>query len=203
MVRVNLIPISVQAGQAQAARLRRWGVGVTLAVVVLAAPLLADQVRQARLAKLSVRYEQLQAERTSLQAEVRRVTEEAHQAALHIERARALRAKRGWSRLLSLVMAAMPESCSLQTLSTDPPAPTGGAVRAAVRSMPVADGGSVMIEAPRRLRINGLASGADEPHEFVANLRNLGVFRDVVLEHARAEPTANGSLLRFELSCEW
>ena len=205
MVQVNLIPASVQVRQACMQRMRRWGFLVALAAAALAAPLLNGHVQESRAIAMEHRLKRFLAERVTLREDVRRITDEAHQAKLQLERARALRGKRAWSQLLTIVVHQMPEACWLNSIATDPASPTGGTARVVQTSAPLdaATGASVVIDAPRRLRLVGFASSAGQPHEFVTNLRKTNVFRDVVLEWARAEPGAKGSSFRFQLSCEW
>lgn len=206
MVSVNLIPEAVRLAQARRHRLTRWGISIVVAVVVLAAPLCIDWFRRAQAVALRTQHDQLQIQLATIRTELRALTTQANQASVQLERADALRSKRAWSAMFAMIGRCMPAGCWLTSIATDPATPARGGDRHVAlrrRDSTQDEPSTVVIEAPRALRIAGYATNVAEPHEFVTNLKEAGVFTGVVLEHSRREPALDGSYFRFELACEW
>ena len=207
MVSVNLIPQDVQLDQMWRRHIRSWILLIVLAGGLLAAPLTIEWAQRAEASELRSLSEKLNADRAKNRRELNKLTSEASDLLLKLERANALRAKRTWSAIFATIDERMPDTCWLTSGATDPAAPPSARVRRnVVRDRSPAEGedpGVVVIEAPRKLRIAGHATNASEPHEFVTSLKQSGVFTAVALERFRLEPVLNGSYFRFELVCEW
>lgn len=205
MVGVNLIPKAVQLAQARRRHMNRWGVSILAAAALLAVPSTIDWLQRAEATELRTRNANLQIELAAAGTRLRAQTAQANETLLQLERARALRSKRAWSAMFAMIGRCMPAGCWLTSVATDPATPPA-ASRGATASRKGADEGNpqtIVIEAPRKLRVAGYATDVAEPHGFVANLKDTGVFTDVVLEHSRREPALDGYYFRFELVCEW
>jgi len=208
---VNLIPQTVQTAQARRRRLKRWGVSVVASLALLAAPIVTDWVRRAAADDLRRQNDAARTRATALRAELRTLTSEAEQARVHLERATALRSKRAWSSIFSMIADRMPAGCWLTSVATDPSTPTASAAPHTVSALrlsgvPAIRPGAettVVIDAPRRLMISGFATEVVEPHQFVTSLKETGIFSSVVLERTNREPVLDGWYFRFQLVCEW
>jgi Tfp pilus assembly protein PilN len=208
MVGVNLIPEPIQFAQARRRHVWRWGAAVAAAAVALAVPLGMDWYQRARADDLRAEHVELEGQLATIRAELRTLTTQFQQASIQLERANALRAKRAWSEMLAMIGRCMPAGCWLTSIATDPaiPAKTGdGPPRQTPRKADSAapQSPTVVIEAPRMLRLAGYAADAAEPYEFVARLKETGVFSNVVAGQSRSEPALNGTYFRFDLTCEW
>ena len=207
MVSVNLIPKGVQLAQTRRRHLSRWTIAVAVAGVVLTVPLTLGWVRRAEAAHLRAQADQHQARLAQSRNDLETVTTELDRVLSQLERALALRSKRPWSPLLALIGGRMPKGCWLTSIGTDPATPSAGARRSgrpdSKRAKPATPTSTLIIEAPRKLRIAGYATDAAEPHEFVIGLKDTGIFSNVVLENLRREPALDGFYFRFELLCEW
>lgn len=213
MVGVNLIPQDLQIAQAVRRHLKGWTVAVVGAAALVSAPLAMGWYLRAEASELRVRNDQLQGQLVQSRNDLKVITLQANQAASRLERATALRSKRPWSRLLVMIGNYMPAGCWLTSIGTDPVTPpAGGARRSRVprlaggdprRPKSSARRSTLVIEAPRKLRITGYATEAAEPLEFVTALKGSGVFGNVTLEHMRREPVLDDFYYRFELLCEW
>ena len=219
----NLIPERVQLAQAQRRHLKRWSVALVGCAALIAVPLGMEWVGRSRLAELRVRNAQRQADLVSARTELRSVTTAADEAFLHLQRAKALRSKRAWSGMLTLMANCLPTECWLVSLATDPEVPpTAEAMGHPVQKTPTAPRRGtpgqetekerdkvVTIEAPRKLRITGFAPDAAQPLAFVTRLKETQAFRQVTLERSLREPgqavapRSGESYFRFELVCEW
>lgn len=198
---VNLIPIPIQIKQQRARRLRRWGVAVAGSLMLLGVPLVTDWVRQAHAERLDNDNIAAQSRLVGLRGELRILTAEVDRSGIQLERATALRAKRAWSSIFSLIADRMPSGCWITSIATDPANPRAGT---ATRAVPVKNlEATIVIDAPRRLVIRGFATEFAEPHQFVAALKHTGVFSGVVLERTNREPALDGWYYGFELVCEW
>ncbi len=206
MVNVNLIPQAVLVSQSRRWRIQRWCVSTLIAVCAL---LVALGVHRLQLRKV----EDLRNELTSVQqnvahvrAALKDVADQADRIGRQIERAKAIRSKRSWSSLVALIDHALPKGCWLATLATDPHSPTGR--RTVARKPPGAADpdapvGPIIIEAPRRIKIEGHAPSDAEPHAFVAALKQTGVFSKVVLHRSQRQPLLDRHFFFFETVCEW
>ena len=206
MIGVNLIPWSVQVAQRRRLHIQRWAAAALIAGALLCVPAMFDRVRQAEASELGLHNQRLQVQLADLRRDVRSISARAEQAQLQIKRAEALRSKRSWSALIALIGQCTSDGSWLTSIATDPPtAPHGGSRTSARPGSNEKSGGStsIVIEAPRRLRISGYATDAVEPLTFVTNLKSAGVFRDVILESTRREPVLDGSYFRFSVVCDW
>ena len=220
MVEVNLIPESVLFARTCRRHAVRWATSLALAGTTLALCAGSDWVQRVEVRSLRDKRERLGAEMVRASAELDAVTLAANDAHLRVERARALRSKRAWSGMLALIASRMPEGSWLTSIATDPSSPPGGAglrPRATATGktnqqagLTGSDESVTKIEGPQRLKIVGYASDASEPYQFVTNLKNTNVFRDVVLETSRRERVqdqqagfASAWYFRFDLACEW
>lgn len=213
MVGVNLIPKDLQLTEALRRHLKVWTVAIVGAAALMSAPLAMGWYRRAEASELRVQNDQLQTLLSEDRANLRVMAARASQAASRLERATALRSKRPWSRLLVMIGDYMPEGCWLTSIGTDPATPPAVAARRS-RKPRVAGGepgrpessdrrNTLVIEAPRKLRITGYATDAAEPLEFVSALKASGVFSNITLENMRREPVLDGFYFRFELLCGW
>jgi len=199
MVRLDLIPPSVQVEAARHRHLRRWTVATLLVFLGFIVSLSMDWARRARASELERHRQQLHTELAAVRAELSSVSQEATHVLEQIERAEALRSKRAWSGMFALIDACMPSGCWLTLVATDP---EKGGAQASAKSTPDA-GLEITIEAPTRLRLVGYATESSEPLLFVAGLKASNVFANVTLISTQAEPVSDGQYHRFELLCEW
>ncbi len=213
MVNVNLIPAGALLAQARRRRISGWAIAIVAAAVALSVPLTIGRFRRAEAAKLRARADQLQEQVAQSRNDLRTVTARLDQVVSQLERAIALRSKRPWSSLLTMIGGCMPSGSWLTSIRTDPATPAAGARRSGRPRVlargdprgqqPAAPTSALLLEAPRKLRIAGYATDAVEPHEFVIGLKETGVFASVALEHLRREPMFDDFYFRFELLCEW
>jgi Tfp pilus assembly protein PilN len=219
VVRVNLIPENLQVSAARRRRARAWIVATGASLAVLALPALSDWLRRAEAGELAAAGDRLQSQLASLRKETVALAAQAAQARAHLERADALRAKRAWSALFALLAEQTPSGCWFTTIATEPaspplapqtrpplPQPAPAASTSTHSSATASDSRTkpvVVIEAPRKLHLTGFATAAGEPHQLAANLKETGIFTNVVLEEARLEQTPEGAYFRFDLTCEW
>jgi len=221
MVKVNLIPESMQAAQARRRHLKWWAAFLALSAVAAGVPVGAHWMRHLRIDELRASSDDLQTDLAAARADLKSATAEANDAFQRIERAKALHSKRAWSDMLALIGSCLPKDCWLTALATDPdvpsaapparktppPAATPGTDPPA---SPLSKGGQrgfepavVIIDAPRKLRMTGEATDATQPLAFVTRLKESQVFRDVILERSLRENPEEDSHFRFELICEW
>lgn len=209
--RLNLIPVALQTERSRRRRLRGWCVVIGVASAAAAVPAAAQWLQTRRLDELRATHQQIESDLAATRAELKSLAAEANELFLRLERAKALRAKRSWSGMFSLLAETLPAGCWLNSLATDPDVPppqqavakvlppTAAAPPAATAEKPT----PVNIEAPRRLRILGQSVEASGPLAFVLQLKNAGVFRDVVLEHSQREVSDTEATFRFEVVCTW
>jgi len=177
-----------------------------VSAVLLAVPMAMDWYQSVHAAELSLDHERLQQRLTATRLGLRAQTTSANRLLQQLNRAKALRAKRAWSGMISLVGTCMPQGCWLTSIATDPGAPTGAASksRRSNDGDKEQDGGTtVTIEAPRKMRLAGYATDAAEPHRFVANLKDTEIFSRIALERSQREAKLDGYYFLFELVCEW
>lgn len=211
MIGVNLIPEPVVWGQKRRRRLRGWMIAGATALFASAIPIGLEGWRRTQAEELREQRAEVEREVDVLGKELAQLTADVGESFLQIQRAKALRAKRSWSAMLTMVASTMPSGCWLTLLATVPEAPSGTPPRNSPAS-PEPNGaigkkketkGTITIEVPRALRLVGYASEADEPINFVTNLKNAGAFERVDLERSVREPVDDGSYFRFEIVCEW
>lgn len=219
---INLVPSSVQIVHQRNRWIRFWCVAACLAFIVLGGALGYDWLETRRMSEMAVRLSQAQQEVEKLRGEVRTLAATAGQLQQRLERADALRAKRAWSGLLALIAEKLPPDCRLQSIATDPAKPPVDSIVIAPAMQPAPGGQSlsgvatattpaaqpppartVLLDAPRKLRLVGFAGDPARPVAFVSSLKESGAFTHVNLERAQWEPARKDAHFRFELVCEW
>jgi Tfp pilus assembly protein PilN len=214
MVRINLIPRSIQIAQAYRRRVKQWAVAMAVAVVTCAVPAVGHWRQHGHIDELRLSSDRLQADLAAARAELRAVSSQANDLVLRSERAKALRGKRSWSSMLALIANCLPPECWLTSLATDPPVPSAAPPVRKAPAAPlaaVAPGAAaqaepppvVTIDAPRKMRIHGHSGDATQPLAFVARLKESHVFRDVSLERAHRAGEDPAAPFKFEVLCEW
>lgn len=208
MIGINLIPRNQTIARMKQRRIRRWSIACAAALFVVAMPVGLEWYRKVRANELEARFGELHGERETLRAELAEIGAASREIYLQIERAKALRSKRSWSGMLQLLEMTMPEGCWLIDLATDPASPSGQPSR---RSNPVVSAGAIaekdnatiVIEAPRAVRLAGFATEVTDPLAFVSNLKDTGVFVHVDLERLVRELVGKRYYFRFEIVCTW
>lgn len=209
--RANLIPVPLQIERSRKRRTRRWSVVVGMAVAGATVPMAAQWLQVRRLDELRATHDQIQSDLAASRTELKSLSTEANELFLRLERAKALRAKRNWSGMFALLGKALPDGCWLNSMATDPdvPPPQQAVAKVLPPSVPAPSTPNaekpapVFIEAPRRLRIVGKSVEASGPLAFILQLKDAGVFRDVVLEHSQRETSDTQTTFRFEVVCTW
>ena len=123
MTRVNLIPPGVQRSQIRRGHLKRWAASLAAVVTAVGVSLTVEGLRQVEANDLRAQKARLQEELESTRREARDVTAEASGVLERIERAKALRGKRTWSALFSLIDSCLPNGCWLTQVASDPATP--------------------------------------------------------------------------------
>jgi Tfp pilus assembly protein PilN len=214
---VNLVPQSIQCVLQRNRWIRFWCAGACLSLIALGVALGYDWLQTCRMSDRADRLAQAQLEVEKLRHEARTLAAGAGLLQQQLERADAMRAKRAWSGLLAVIAAELPPDCRLQSIATDPARPPIDSVVVAAGSKPTTAVSSptsvpanvpppartVLLDAPRKLRLVGFANDPAQPVEFVSALKETGAFTQVNLERAQWEPTRKDSNFRFELVCEW
>ena len=209
MISINLIPEETCRAQSRRTRLRAWALALVLALGALGIPLGMDWFQQARVETLHAERQRLQGELEQLRAEQRSVNDQAVRVQSQLERARALRSKREWSALFSLVAENLPAEAWLTAISTDPPVPARGRTRAGKGESETETETSaaatqvITIEAPRKLRLTGYAAEYGRLYEFIGGLKQSGAFEEVVQVRAGIQPVLADSAVAFEVLCTW
>lgn len=210
MIAINLIPPNLLMAQTRRRHLRRWSAALTMAFIFLVVALGREWTQQALADELAAENTRVLSDLTLSRNTLKSVAAQTDQVDLQVRRAEALRAKRGWSRLIALIGHSLPAGCWLTSLTTDPARPGSG--RRDLRPPPPATAAApgqkptrseFTIEAPRKLRITGYAADPAEPLTFVTRLKESAVFRQVLLERSQREPVLDGIYYRFEIACEW
>ncbi len=217
MIAVNLIPKQQTLTRRRRRHLTRWGIIIGTTGVVALVPLASGISAHARAASLSSELRTTQTRYNDVQAELITVTTSIAEVTNQIDAAAALRGKRSWTALIAMIGRVAPEDMWLTSLSTDPAMPggsratsgqmtLGGSARTNVA--PAASGQRVIIEAPRRLVIQGFSSRQQSILELMRGLKGTGVFDEVTLRSSVQEPSLRGvpvdfDLYRFELVCGW
>lgn len=206
MVTVNLIPQSVVVSQARRWRIKRWFISTLIAVCAVLIALGVDGLQLAKAAALQDELASVQAEISQVRSDLTTVAAQSEQIWHQIERAKAIRSKRSWSSLVALIDDLLPKNCWLVTFATDPHRPAGRRVQRKTTlagALQEEDEGPIIIEAPRRIKIQGYAPSDAEPHAFIAALKAAGVFSEVVLERSQRQPLLNSYYFFFDAVCEW
>lgn len=208
MIGINLIPPAILNAHRRARRIRRWMV-VSAVVAVLAVLPLLWQVRQhARAAELVRRKQTRATEVASVRAELDQVNRSLAELNERLERANALRTKRSWAGLLTLMATCLPDKVWLTSASTEAAAAAGKKQRVAPAApAPAGEQESapavVGLDGARRLSLAGFALDHAEVYEFMARLDASAVFDGVQLLKADKEPVLWSQAVRFELICTW
>lgn len=202
---INLIPAPVRRRQAQRRRLRTWSIAITVAAGTLMIPIGLDWSRRATAKQLRADTAALEANHTSALAEWDTIHREVEETQAHLERADALRSKRAWSAMVTLIAAHVPRDAWLTTIATDPAQPTVmPAAPGAASAEPTAKSPETLtIDAPTTIKIEGYAPGAAEPFSLVRSLQATNVFKKVYLLRSSLETTEDGAYFHFNLVCEW
>ena len=206
MTDINLIPMPLRITRGRRRRLKAWGLSVMAALLLLFLPVVFDQYLRVEASRLAAQNNELEGTLTGLRQQLATLTTEADRSLIQLQRAQALRSKRAWSAMFTIIGENMPEGCWLISIATDPSSPSGGVgqrSRSTARGKTQSDGPVTKIEAPQRLKIVGYASNASEPHQFVTRLKTAGIFRNVSLEASRRERVQDAWVFRFDLVCEW
>lgn len=209
MLAVELRPPEQTFRVTRARHTRRWAVAIAIALCPLALTLTVDWFQHADLRARLDEKTRAELQLVTVRERFKFATAEAEQLLAQIQRADALRAKRAWSDLLSLIGQAVPPNGWLTTISTEPAAPSGVSTNIIAPTPPTTDSTAnvpkppVMIESPRELRISGYAVAAAEPSDFVTGLRGSNIFTKVELIQVRQEPIHDGSYYKFDIVCKW
>ena len=213
MTSVNLIPSALLFGRARGRRLRIWGGSAAVALVLVGIPCVLNQVRAAQAESLREELAVLSVEETSFRRQLREIDREAKHLASQTERARALRSKRAWSKLLTLLGACLPEEAWYTSIATDPVSPLAGrstrrvAPVTSVPGQPTAAGAretkTITIDAPRRLVLKGFALEYKHVYELIGHLKATEVFTEIELLQSGVETNRDVPAVRFELACDW
>jgi Tfp pilus assembly protein PilN len=207
MIGVNLIPARTYTARAGKRRLRVWGVTVALALAANTLPFLVNSWNVAKAGELREEHQSLSRQVTEVQKEVGSTAAEAATLLGRIERARALKTKRSWSAMFTMIGACLPEEAWLTSIATDPSAPSGaGRPPRLPASGPVKKSNemqTVRIDAPEKLKIVGHAADHAQLYAFMANLKATNVFASVDLVRSGEKLVADRSAVAFELTCGW
>lgn len=204
MIGVNLIPPELLAARRRTRRIRLWA-GVVAAVGAIAVVPIGWQVnRRARIADLDRAKNALVAEANSVQGELDQVTQALSDLNERIERAAALKTKRPWASLLTMITQAMPEELWLFSIQT-----THDTTRAAAE-LPDPSGQDqaqepvvVVMGGATRMDLQGFAVDHERLYDFMSRLKDSQAFTRVDLVKANKEPVLWSQAVRFELICIW
>jgi Tfp pilus assembly protein PilN len=213
-IRFNLIPPATRLARRRRDHARRWIAAIVAAILLDCIPVASHWWSQREAEGLNGQLTNLVSEISTLRNDTKRLNSTAAELHAQIERAKALRSKRAWSRMLSLVANALPKPCWLITFATEPESPEGAAPQRKEPTPNPASSGEggksgepvapiVVIEAPRRLKLSGMAREATQPLVFVSALRETGVFKSVALERSLRGNGSDSEVFQFELVCEW
>ncbi len=204
---INFIPPDVQSTRRRRSHIRRWLTTVCIAAAVAAIPFGLNEMSRVEAEELRERDRQLASQLVAMQKDLTGAQGEAVLLAGRIERARALRTKRAWSGMLTMIGSCLPADAWLTSVATDPAAPGGAGVSAAVRPAGVRKGETsaetVKIDAPTKLVLTGFAREHSQLYTFMSNLKMTGVFEVVNLERSVRENPGAESAIGFTLTCEW
>jgi Tfp pilus assembly protein PilN len=203
---LNLIPEALLEAQTRRRHLRAWVVSIAPALGLLLIVAGLNWVRQARTDQAAAAAEALGVQLEQARAEVRSLTAAVNETSLRLKRAEALQSKRSWSGLMGLLAEARPEDVWFSTVTTDPPAPMGGAKAAVVRQAPAGkpvEAQPVTIDAPRKLLISGYSLSPTGPLSLVTNLKDENIFTRVALEKSMRGANEQESRFEFDIVVEW
>jgi len=204
MIKVNLIPTSVQIVQRSRIRMKRWILVCFLSLSMVTLPWCYDWINRAQVNTLTIENQRILITLKTVRQTLQSLSKTLVASDLKLNRAKVLRSKRSWSGMMSMIATALPTRCWLILIATDPPIPAGASRRAVtVSSMDSAKDETITIDVPRKLKLIGYAVDASEPMIFVSNLKAYGIFTSVKLIRSYLEPIEDDKYYRFELICEW
>ncbi len=203
-VYVNLVPAALRMHAARRRRLTRWTLAVASSAALAAVAVGFSLHKQAQAAALRNEQRGLSAQLSETRAKLTAAADEGRRLKAEVQRADALRAKRCWSGMTGLVAACMPQEVWLTSMATDPHMPSAGApvpLRLAAANSNSSE--PVTMSAPTLMQLHGYALDHERLYEFMAALKQTGVFRSVELLKAGAEPLRQATAIRFQLTCGW
>ncbi len=204
MIGVNLIPTQIVEAHRRSRRIR-WWLGVVVVVGGVSALPVLWQVRQhTRAARLMQRKSELTRQTAQVREELAELAKKLTALDERIERANALRTKRSWASLLSMVTACMPEQMWLVGMNaaagpSGAPGNTGRGPSGKQEAQPQV----VVLDGARRLDLVGYAVEHEQVYDFMTRLKESGAFGQVDLTKADTEDILSSQAVRFELVCSW
>jgi len=204
MIAVNLIPPAVLAARRRSRRIRQWLVIVSVSAALCAVPVLIQLRQHARLVSLRGQKRQQEAEVATLRGELGELTRATVDLDRRIKRADALRTKRDWAGLLTLVVECMPPEVWLTAVTTEAPASRAPSRRGGLRpAEPAEQNEMVVMAGARQVALAGYAVQHEQLYDFMTRLKASNTFASVELVKAGMEPTLASQAVRFELRCKW
>ncbi len=208
MIAINLIPEQVVLAKRRRRRLRAWGCILLLSAAVCALPVSVEAARNRRVRSLRAERTHLLAGIEESRAELNRVRLDVQDLEAEAARADALRTKRPWATLFALLSENLPEEMWLMSVATDPATPPRGDVDRTAEPNQTgpdrdAEAEVVMLEAPRKLTLDGYAVDYLSLLSFMTDLNNCKAFHTVSLTRAVDEPAFDATAVRFKIRCEW
>lgn len=203
MVSVNLLPVGIQAAKRRNRRVRLWlSAGIAVGVVA-AVPLALDISKTATAASLAARLAPLEQRLEEVRGSLKTVAIEREVLTGQIARADALRGKRSWSALLTLLATRSPDSVWLTALRTPTLGPQQTSATSAAATAKNAQPQSVTLGGPSGIHLEGYALDHEALYGFMSALKDTKVFQRVELTSAGKEPVLTGMAVRFVLECYW
>jgi Tfp pilus assembly protein PilN len=213
MIGVNLIPADVVLRHATQRRLRVWAVVSLLLGATTAVPIVLERRQQAQIQRLDARVTEADVALRAVRAQTASTAQAVLDLDAELARAAALRTKRSWAGLLTLLSAQLPPQVWLTTLATDPPQPGAGRGPGAPAERPPAGtpaGGNrpaasavTVLEAATAVRLDGYAVNHEGLYDLMSRLKESGAFTEVNLVSAGMEPILQGRAVHFVLTCGW
>ena len=210
MIGVNLIDAGVLAARCRKRHLAGWGLALLATGVLAAFPVGIELSRHQKVQALNDRKITLATSIETTRGELNQIAIEILSLESQTARADALRAKRSWSRMLTMFSQTMPEEVWLVSIATNPVAPTRG--NKDMRPPPIKNQNNgekpqtlrvVTMDAPRALTFEGYAVAHRDLYEFMSTLKQTDLFSDVDLTKAVEEPVYNAHAVRFKIECKW
>ena len=208
MIAVNLIPETVAHARRRRRRCRAWSLALLLAAGVCAVPVSVELSRHRRVQSLRDERQRVQADMEKTRDDLNRIGLEIQSLQAQKARADALRTKRPWTALFALLSRSLPDEMWLMSAATDPAAPPRGHHDRTAQTDQPEHGDHdepevVILEAPRRLVLDGYAIDYLSLLRFMSDLNRAEVFQTVSLTRAVDEPAFNATAVRFKIFCEW
>jgi hypothetical protein len=207
LIGIDLMPKPMKLSLLRRNRMRLWGTILTTTAAVAALPVGMELLNQHRLNKAIAANQQRALSIENARQTLRTVQTDAESRADQLAFADALRAKRNWSGLLSLIAQAAKDDVWLTSMqSENSPARSASGRQPAPGSSPSdanATASVITLEGPRSLILDGYAVDHARLYELMADLRDYGQFVDVDLSKAGMEIIGNMTAVRFRLECQW